>query len=186
MNELALVAIRALPRGLIMPFFAKLCLVILVALWLLVQLVYSVSISALVIKLAFTCFHERFTKLSFVIKSEVFNILYHSLSRGETHLLFGSILSHVQFIIWEHRALDLTEIHQIEVRVPEVCSIHILFRLWFIISLRLIQGLENLVDMVELSIFDDFLCDVVLFFLTQRGSHVVEIWALTRKVKPSF
>lgn len=52
--------------------------------------------------------------------------------------------------------------------------------------MRLIQGLENLVDMVELSIFDDFLCDVVLFFITQRGSHVVEIWALTRKVKPSF
>ena len=103
MDELALLAISAESRRLLMPLLAHLGLVVLVeALWrrLHDELAVAVSVGAVFIEFASARIHEISAQLRLVIELEVLDVPQHLLSRLEMHLLLlsrflaGQVVSH--------------------------------------------------------------------------------------------
>jgi len=94
-NELAFVAIGALPRCLLVPLFTHFSLIVLVELlWsrLHYQFRVTVGVGALLIELAKSSFHEIPAQLCFVIEFEILNIAQHLFARLEMHLFLLSWL----------------------------------------------------------------------------------------------
>lgn len=90
MDELALVAIRAQPRRLLVPLLAHFGLIVFVeALWRRFhnKLSVAMSIGTVLIEFAGAALHEIAAQLSLVIELEVLNVSKHLLSRLEMHLL---------------------------------------------------------------------------------------------------
>jgi len=93
MNELALLAILALSRCCFMPFLTHFSFVILVNIRSIIQLRITMSICTVSFKFTRLVLHPVLAKLSFIVKSKVFNILNHLFSALKIHLLLGSSIS---------------------------------------------------------------------------------------------
>jgi len=88
-NELAFVAIGALPRCLLVPLFTHFSLIVLVELlWsrLHYQFWVTMGVGALLIELANSSVHEIPAQLCFVIEFEILDIAQHLFARLEMHL----------------------------------------------------------------------------------------------------
>ena len=92
-NELAFVAIGALPRCLLVPLFTHFSLIVLVELlWsrLHYQFRVTVGVGALLIELTSSSVHEIPAQLCFVIEFEILDIAQHLFARLEMHLFLLS------------------------------------------------------------------------------------------------
>jgi len=118
-NELTLLAILALTRCCFMPFFAHFCFVIFVDVWSIIDLSITMSICAISFEFTRVILHPVFAKFSLVVKSKVFNILYHLFSGFKVHLLLGSSISlRTEIVIWVLLTLNfLNLLHQLIVRL---------------------------------------------------------------------
>ena len=102
-----------------MPFFAHFGLVIFVNVWSIIELIITMSISTIVIEFTRVVFHPVFAKFSLIIKSKVFNILYHFFSGFKVHLFFRSAISlWAEIVIYVLLSLNfLNLLHQLVVRM---------------------------------------------------------------------
>ena len=118
-NELAFLAILTLARSCFMPFFTHFGFVIFVNILLVIELVISVSVCAVVVEFTFVIVHPVFAKFCFVVKSKVFDILYHLFPRFEIHLFLWSSISHLSEILIcvLLKLYFLNLLHQLEIRL---------------------------------------------------------------------